>query len=102
MDFMKVMGDKRACLLRGHGMTTAGKSVEEATLTCLNVFELARMNYLAYAIGDPQPVPEKDMQEYQRRWGSGFRKRLEGASSPGEHPDWRYQKELLKKPRLIR
>lgn len=102
LDFMKVMGDKRACLLRGHGMTTAGKSVEEATLTCLNVFELARMNYLAYAIGDPQPVPEKDMQEYQRRWGSGFRKRLEGASSSGEHPDWRYQKELLKKPRLIR
>lgn len=99
-DFMKVMGDKKACLLRGHGMTTAGKSVEESTLISLSVFELARMNCLAYAIGDPQPIPQADIEEYQRRWKDGFRKRFEGPSSTGEHPDWRYNAELLKRHRL--
>ena len=95
-DFMKVMGNKNVCLLLGHGMTTAGNSIEQSTSISLNVFELARMNYLACAIGNPKPIPEADMKEYQQRWARGFRRRLEG--SPGLEPsDWRYNKHLLKK-----
>src|SRR5439155_23253738 len=30
-DFMQTMGEKDVCLLRGHGLTTAGRSVEECT-----------------------------------------------------------------------
>lgn len=96
-DFMRVMGDKKACLLLGHGMTTAGKSVEEATKVSLNLFELARLNYLAYAIGNPKPVPEADLQEYQRRWREGFPRRLEVAGSGGQSSEWRYYKKLLQK-----
>lgn len=96
-DFMRSMGDKKACLLLGHGMTTAGKSVQDATSISLNVFELARVNYLAYAIGNPKPIPEEDMREYRRRWEQGVRKRLQGPSSSGESSDWRYYKQLLKK-----
>lgn len=92
-DFIKVMGDKKACLLIGHGMTTAGKSVEEATAISLNVYELARMNYLAYAIGSPKPVPEEDLLEYKRRWERGFRQRLEEQ----EPTAWRSHKRLLEK-----
>lgn len=96
-DFMRVMGEKNVCLLLGHGMTTAGKSVEEATLTSLNVFELARINYLAYAIGNPKPVPQQDLDEYQRRWDKGFRQKSGGPGSTGEHPDWRYCVRQLRK-----
>ncbi|HWP60873.1 MAG TPA: class II aldolase/adducin family protein [Candidatus Acidoferrales bacterium] len=96
-DFMRAMGDKKVCLLTGHGMTTAGSSVEEATLISLNVFELARMNYLAYAIGDPKPIPQQDLEEYKQRWARGQRARLQGPSSTGEHADWRYNVKLLKK-----
>lgn len=96
-DFMKVMGEKNACLLLGHGMTTAGKSVEESTAVSLHVFELARMNYLAYAIGNPKPVPERDILEYQERWAKGVRRRLQGPSSSREPSFWRYYKKLLKK-----
>lgn len=99
-DFMRVMGNKKVCLLLGHGMTTAGGSVEECTLITLNAFELARMNYLAYAIGEPKPIPEEDIKEYQRRWAGGFRKKLEGVGRSGEPSDWRYQRELLKLQRL--
>lgn len=94
-DFMKVMGDKRACLLLGHGMTTAGKSVEESTQVSLNVFELARMNYLAYAIGNPQAVPQRDIDEYQQRWQRGTRRR-QGPPTSSEPSFWRYHKKLLK------
>ncbi len=96
-DFMRAMGEKKVCLLTGHGMTTAGNSVEESTLISLNVFELARMNYLAYAIGTPKPIPQQDMEEYKERWLKGQRARLQGPSSTGEHPDWRYQVKLLRK-----
>ena len=93
-DFMRYMGDKKVCLLRGHGMTTAGKTVEEATSVSLNAFELARLNYMAYAIGTPKSVPEEDIREYQSRWEKGTRKR---DKEIGEPSDWRYNKKLLKK-----
>jgi ribulose-5-phosphate 4-epimerase/fuculose-1-phosphate aldolase len=93
-DLMKVMGDKNACLLVGHGITTAGYSVEDVTLTTLNLFELARLNYLAYAIGNPKPIPAEDIEEYQRRWQSRPRQRY---AADLEHPDWRYFKKLLGK-----
>ena len=94
-DFMKVMGDKNVCLLTGHGITTAGLSVEEVTLTTLNLFELARLNYLAYAIGTPKPIPAQDMEEYTRRWKT--RPGRTQVSTDREHPDWRYFKQLLAK-----
>ncbi len=93
-DFMRSMGGKNACLLLGHGMTTAGASVEDATLITLNVFELARLNYMAYAIGNPKPIPEADIQEYSRRWRNRVPK---SEDSKGEHPDWRYFVKLLSK-----
>src|SRR5215510_9607230 len=98
-DFMRAMGDKKVCLLTGHGMTTAGSSVEESTLISLNAFELARMNYLAYAIGTPKSIPEQDIKEYKERWLRGQRARLQGPSSTGEHADWRYQVKRLPKRR---
>jgi ribulose-5-phosphate 4-epimerase/fuculose-1-phosphate aldolase len=94
-DFIKVMGDKNACLLIGHGITTAGRSVEEVTLTTLNLFELARLNYLAYAIGDPKPIPAIDIEEFARRWKTHPGRSQ--VSSKTEHPDWRYFKKLLGK-----
>jgi ribulose-5-phosphate 4-epimerase/fuculose-1-phosphate aldolase len=96
-DFMKVMGNKKVCFLRGHGMTTAGKSVEESTSISLNVFELARMNYLAYAIGQPKPVPEQDIKEYQERWAKGNRKGSEQEATGLEPSDWRWQRQRLEK-----
>lgn len=95
-DFMNTMGNKKACLLRGHGMTTAGKSVEEATSISLNVFELARLNYLAYTIGTPKAVPEQDIKEYQSRWQKGDR-RKRGPSTTGEPSDWKYNRKLVER-----
>ena len=92
-DFMGVMGDKKVCVLIGHGMTVAGGSVEEATVVSLNMYDLARLHGMAYAIGQPRPIPEADIFEYKRRT-----ERQEGPfrqSSSRFLSDWRYQLKLL-------
>lgn len=95
-DFMKTMGDHRACLLFGHGMTVAGGSVEESTQTCLTLYELARINYHAYAIGQPQAIPEAEQKEYMGRRESGpytpDRRRI---GRTGEPSFWRYERKRL-------
>ena len=95
-DFMRTMGEKRACLLVGHGMTVAGGSVEEATVTSLNLYELARIHGMAYSIGQPRPIPEADIFEYRKRAESGAGNKR--ASSARFESDWRYHVKLLKKP----
>ena len=94
-EFFAVMGQRRACLLRGHGMTVAGASVEEATATSLTVYQLAHANYLAYAIGTPQEVP--DLEDHRQRWATGRGRQRAGATnSSGEPFEWRYGKKLLR------
>jgi ribulose-5-phosphate 4-epimerase/fuculose-1-phosphate aldolase len=94
-DFMKTMGTSDTCLLRGHGMTTAGSSVEDCTNRSLRVYELARINYLAYAIGNPKSIPDEDIAEYRERENVGQRKRLQGPSTSGVRSDWKYYKKAL-------
>ncbi len=93
-DFMKTMGDHRVCMLFGHGITAAGSSVENVTQTCLTLYELARMNYLAYAIGQPQGIPEQDRREMADRRAAG---RYQGGhtSRAGEPSFWRYERRRL-------
>jgi L-fuculose-phosphate aldolase len=60
-EFAAAMGDKPACLMRGHGITTAGADVEEATVTAIKLNELAEMNYRAALLGNPQPIPPEEI-----------------------------------------
>lgn len=55
----------RACLMRGHGITTCGNTIEEASLTAISLNILAEMNYRAYLLGDPQPIPEEEIEAYK-------------------------------------
>jgi ribulose-5-phosphate 4-epimerase/fuculose-1-phosphate aldolase len=93
-DFMKTMGEHNACLLFGHGITVAGASVEEVTQRSLTLYELARINYLAYAIGQPIGVSEEEQKEYLGRRESGRytpdRRAVQSVPSY-----WRYEKKRL-------
>jgi 3,4-dihydroxyphthalate decarboxylase len=51
----------RACLMRGHGVTTCGATIEEATLTAIKLNELADMNYRAHLLGKPEPIPDEEI-----------------------------------------
>ena len=89
-EFSDAMGTKNVCLMRGHGITTAGASVEEATVTAIKLNELAEMNYRANLLGDPRPIPDEDLEVFRnRRRRSGT-----GAPSPHLNSTWRYYAEV--------
>ena len=61
-EFARAMGDKQACLMRGHGITSAGRNVEAATLTAIKLNDAAVVNYRANLLGNPQPIPQEDIE----------------------------------------
>jgi 3,4-dihydroxyphthalate decarboxylase len=84
-DMLASMGDKDVCLLRGHGIVTAGANVAHAVLRALDVYTLARMSLdVVRAGGRLQPLPPEDLAELPDL-GAGFNEALR----------WRYQLERL-------
>jgi ribulose-5-phosphate 4-epimerase/fuculose-1-phosphate aldolase len=61
---MDAMGDKHVCLMKGHGITVTGATVEEATVRALNFEALARVTLqVAQAGGVPEDIPPEDVGE---------------------------------------
>lgn len=87
-EFSQAMGEKRACLMRGHGITSVGAAVEEATLTAIKLNEVAEVNYRAALLGTPEPISKEDIDTIM-------------GSTPGRRPSvhtvsaWRYYCKLL-------
>jgi ribulose-5-phosphate 4-epimerase/fuculose-1-phosphate aldolase len=91
-DMMKTMGESNVCLLVGHGTCVAGTSVENATSTNVTVYELARLNYLTYSIGTPQPVNDADLGRGGGRPPAG----MDGQGpAAGMSSFWRYETKRL-------
>ncbi len=68
-DLAAVLGSKNVCLMRGHGITAAGSSIEEAALRAISLNELAEMNYRARQLGEPRPISAADMATFAPRTG---------------------------------
>ncbi|GAB7389130.1 hypothetical protein BSNK01_29680 [Bacillaceae bacterium] len=61
---IEMMQGKNICLLRGHGITVTGESVEEATVTALNFNVLAQVTLEMERIGRRAPeISEDDIAE---------------------------------------
>jgi L-fuculose-phosphate aldolase len=90
------IGQTDLCMMRGHGITAVGHDVQEATISAINLVELATMNYRARLLGDPRPISDDDQEE--------FRHMLQGwdpaAGAPRTPPDtvyslWRFYERRL-------
>jgi 3,4-dihydroxyphthalate decarboxylase len=63
-EMVAAMGDRRVVLLRGHGVTVAGDTVEQATVRAIDLEELCRVTVELAAIGAAvDVVPERDRVE---------------------------------------
>lgn len=63
-DVAAVLGDKPACVLRGHGIVAVGESVEQAVVRALNIDALARMTLQVSSCGSTPPeLPAEDIAE---------------------------------------
>lgn len=59
------MGASDACLLRGHGITSVGETVEASTIRALDLDTLARMTVALHQVGasTPATIAEEDVAE---------------------------------------
>lgn len=91
------LAQSKCCMMRGHGITSVGRSVEEATLTAIHLNNLADVNYKAHLLGGAVPIPP-DEQEFIYADRDGGR-----PPQPGEVPEgrpgalWRYYCSLADK-----
>jgi ribulose-5-phosphate 4-epimerase/fuculose-1-phosphate aldolase len=92
------LAQSKCCLMRGHGITSVGNSVEEAALTAIHLNNLADVNYKAHLLGSPVPIPV-DEQEfiYADRDGGSV---PQAGDVPKGRPAalWRYYCSLVDKP----
>lgn len=63
-EMIAAMGDRPVCVLRGHGVTVTGASVEEAVVRALNLNALATVTLELARLGaEVDVVPEEDVAE---------------------------------------
>lgn len=91
-EFSAAMGKKSVCMMRGHGITSAGASVEEATIAAIRLNELAEVSYRAHLLGTPKKIPDEDIAHFQRK----REEKATGKAEPGTHVGamWRYYADL--------
>lgn len=63
-EMLAAMKDRSVCVLRGHGITVVGDSVEQATVRAVDLNALLEVTVsLAMLSADPEPVTEADLAE---------------------------------------
>jgi L-fuculose-phosphate aldolase len=89
-EFAEALGQKRVCLMHGHGITTVGATVEEATVRAIQVNEAAEMNYRANLLGIPIQISEQDLRIFRNK----KMKKDAAGTPPHQNAVWRYYVEL--------
>jgi len=87
----EAMGSARVCLMRAHGITSAGSSVEEATLNAIHLNDLAELHFKADQLGGARPIPEEDLRDLLDRLPSDVRQPSSERRPPSS--EWRYYSE---------
>lgn len=84
---IEIMGDKQICLMKGHGITVTGRTIEEATIRALNFNTLAQVTLDVAQTGrTADDISSEDIEELPDL-GSIF----------NDQWAWRYYVEKLKK-----
>jgi hypothetical protein len=77
--------------MRGHGITTAANSVEEAALLAIHLNELAAMTYRAALLGNVRLIPPEEQDAFRKMdIDAGYGEPLPGIPSGRAASLWRY------------
>ena len=76
LEMLEAMGDSPVCLLRGHGITVAAATVEQATVAAINLNVLLEVTVELARLGaEPPEISERDVAELPDL-GSAFNEQL--------------------------
>lgn len=84
------LGSASACLMKGHGITTVGQSVEEAALAAIHLNELAEMNFRARLLGDPRAITAEEQEAIRKLERQSKATARIGQPGPRQAALWRY------------
>jgi ribulose-5-phosphate 4-epimerase/fuculose-1-phosphate aldolase len=82
---LELMGSKNVCLMKGHGATVTGSTVQEATVRAIKLENLAQITWDVSRHGPIDEISAEDLAEFSAREGSGR----------GGTPVWDYYVDLL-------
>jgi L-fuculose-phosphate aldolase len=97
-DFAAFFGDRRACLMRGHGVTVAGADIEEAAVMTMALKELLDITYRAHLLGAAPIVLPPDEQAEIGRPVSPDRPFGTAGGRVGTLNTWNYFRRLAGEP----
>ena len=60
-ELVQSLGNRTAVLMQGHGITTVGEGVEQATANAIYLERTAYMQWVASSVGKPVTMPQKDI-----------------------------------------
>lgn len=60
-ELAQTLGNRMAVLMQGHGITTVGEGVEQATAHAVYLERTATMQWIASSVGKPALMPQKDI-----------------------------------------
>jgi len=91
LELVAALGKNRACLMRGHGITTVGESIEEAGVVALGLNELAVMNFQARMLGEPRVISDSDISDLRPAIDRlSLRSARPGEPGAATETEWRY------------
>jgi ribulose-5-phosphate 4-epimerase/fuculose-1-phosphate aldolase len=61
-DLVQALGNRMAVLMQGHGITTVGEGVEQATSQAIYLERTAYMQWIASCVGKPVPMAQRDIE----------------------------------------
>jgi ribulose-5-phosphate 4-epimerase/fuculose-1-phosphate aldolase len=90
-ELAQTVGGGSIALMKGHGITTVHRSIEDAALDAIAVNELATMNYEAALLGAPTEISDEDREYFRERRDAG-RYKAGDDGKPGERAQavWQY------------
>jgi len=68
---LELMGNKNVCLMKGHGATVTGATVEEATVRAIKLENLAQITWDVTRNGPVDEISADDLAEFAGREGAG-------------------------------
>lgn len=92
-DFAAFMGRRQHALMRGHGATVTGASVEDAVVRAIHLNELVSMTYKAYLLGEPRPIADEDLGDVLATGQPGAARGSAGGQA-GVLATWRHYRSL--------
>jgi ribulose-5-phosphate 4-epimerase/fuculose-1-phosphate aldolase len=89
-EFAECMGNKNVALMVGHGITSAGESIEQSTMNALSLENICRTMYKSYLIGTPKPLAPGALGEVGSKPPMERRTRGNAGGVEGMMANWRY------------